>query len=103
MGSVGRRLARLERRSGLDDALLQEAADLAVTEALKRVSDGDLDAFAAVAERMPDVSGEEFSGVVREEHPEAWRRFEALCEEVVVETLELPAGEGLRGGRLWGA
>ncbi len=86
MGSVGRRLRRLECHAGLDAATERdadrEARDL-MTEALKRVSDEDLGImgdFAKQARRRGE-GGMEWAEALKGHHPELWGRFEDLYQE----------------------
>ncbi len=89
MGSVGRRLRRLECRAGLDAATERdadrEARDLIASEALKRVSDEDLHVMAEMIERRPDYEAEEVAVVLREEYREVWDRYKAIWHEVAEE------------------
>jgi hypothetical protein len=65
----------------MDPGVMEEAAALANTEALKRVGDEDLDVMAETIERMPDATGEEVARVLQEEHPAVWRRYDELYRE----------------------
>ncbi len=89
MGSIGRRLGRLERAAGLDAGAERdadrEARELITAEALKRVSTEDLNAMAEMLERMPDAAGEEVAIALREEYAEVWDRYEAIWQEVAEE------------------
>ncbi len=85
MGSVERRLRRLECRAGLDAAADREARDLIASEAIKRVSDKDLDMMAEMIERRPDYEAEEAAAALREEYREVWDRYEAIWHEVAEE------------------
>ena len=85
MGSVERRLKRLECRAGLDVAADREARDLIASEAIKRVSDEDLDVMAEMIERRPDYEAEGVATALREEYPEVWDRYEAIWREVAEE------------------
>ncbi len=86
MGSIGRRLEALEeRRLGMDDAAEREARDLIAAEAIKRVSDEDLDVMVEMVERMPGAGGEEIAAALREKYRAVWDRYEATCREVAQE------------------
>ncbi len=83
MGSVERRLKRLECNAGLEAAAEREARDLIMTEALKRVSDEDLGImgdFAKQARRRGE-GGTEWAEALKGHHPELWGRFEDLYRE----------------------
>lgn len=89
MGSMKHRIGRLEERAGLDAASERdadrEARDLIAAEAIKRVSDEDLDAMAEMIERTTDYEAEEAAVALREEYPEVWDRYEAIWSEVAEE------------------
>lgn len=91
--SLGRRIGRLERYAGMDaDAMREadrEARDLIAAEAIRRVSDEDLDVMAEMIGRRPDYEVEEVAVALREEYAEVWDRYEAIWLEV--------AGEMARG------
>lgn len=83
MGGMKHRVGRLERRVGLSDELLEEARNLIVTEAIRRVSDEDLRIMGDFAKRArhEGEGGVEWAEALKEQHPELWRRFEDLYRE----------------------
>lgn len=87
MGGMRRRVRRLERCSGTDDALMKEARALIMDETLTRVSDGDLRIMGDFAEqtRRQGGGGEEWGvqwgAALEREHPELWCRFQDLYRE----------------------
>lgn len=86
MRGMRRRVRRLEKCAVLDAAAVREASELVAAEALKRVSNEDLDAMAEMLERRPDATGSEEAAIVlREEHPEVWGRYEEIWREVAEE------------------
>jgi hypothetical protein len=87
MGSIERRLERLENHADMTDAReRREVSELIFAETCARMSTEDLRLMDTLLETMPVGADEEATArAFMEETPAVWRRFEEHRREVIEE------------------